>query len=908
MKDTITKIQPSDLISDSMVKINHNFEIISNRDDVTESKLNQWAERIENQLADIRNDNGIISNTLLNNVQKLENKINNITNLDGIAKEVQNIVNNASTDVEKLINDKAGEAISSRLGDYVKTSTLNTTLGGYVSSTAFDTYKSDSSKSSAQSSRVVANSKFLKLPNGDIDCLVRISGEITEFKSVEDYFKSLSASEKATILGDKTFSSDDKALEDPDVVAKLIEVCERTFKTIVSEMSVISQEVGDGFAESSIISTVNKNGKAIVSSIFVAANEGGSKIALNADHINIEGEHALTVKSTGNINIESGGNFIINSGGKFQIESDNFNIDKDGTVSVNGAIEATSLKITGSNGSMVDISDETKLANFVKGHQDDKWLKDALNNGTTTIDGGLVLSNAILTKDIANNITAGMIGSNNTESDIRFFAGTSSTDLSDIENAPFKVLEDGTLIATKATISGEITANEFSAEISQSINYNNESYVVTKSTTITGDTFEIGLSTVPDALNKFSGNKVYIKLVNELRDESGTISEDKTLHCVPVLCMKYCGTEYVLSPASWIRGEESNVYERNMTWVNAYEVHNWTVYSNEFDKYPQYCYSGSLLDSSNNVGTYYVFNQDNKSRFITGDSNKDKLYQFSIVDLNQKDKEYNSLLNMMVSYNLINNTSTKRGSITLRSKIKQESDLGRTTIDELNCKRFQGYLQSSINTAAVGSWSFTANSETINNFNFRSALKTIKGILLGKNGTTYNWYQNNTVVSVPNTYKLTPFMSDEGSNPDSGIYPAEDYNTKDDEIKIKIDYYPLFTITDMGKTINSSTNTILLKLKYTTTCTYNGTSFVVNNQNIIPQSGNFEFEFYSVFSVEQPIIFDLNNISSVLHNTVFTFITDHLKDITCENFNSNEFTFNGNVTCTNSYDNLTIHS
>ena len=405
MKDTITKIQPSDLISDSMVKINRNFEIISNRDDVTESKLNQWAERIENQLADIQNENGIISNTLLNNVQKLENKIDNVTNLDGIAKEVQNIVNNASTDVEKLINDKAGEAISSRLGDYVKTSTLNKTLGGYVSSTAFDIYRSDSSKSFAQSSRIVANSKFLKLPNGDVDCLVRISGEITEFKSVDDYFKSLSASEKADILGDKTFDSDDEALEDPDVIAKLIGVCEKTFKTVVSEMSTISQEVGPGNVENTIIATVEngKPGEDITASIFTKANkDGGSSITLNADHINIEGEHALTVKSGGNINVQSGG--------KFQVASNNFNIDEKGNVSVKGEIEAKSLKITGSDGSMVDISDEAKLANFVKGHQDDKWLKDALNNGTTTIDGGLVLSNAILTKDSDDNITAGMIG------------------------------------------------------------------------------------------------------------------------------------------------------------------------------------------------------------------------------------------------------------------------------------------------------------------------------------------------------------------------------------------------------------------------------------------------------------------------------------------------------------------
>ena len=440
MADTITKIQPSDLISDSMVKINRNFEIISNRDDVTESKLNEWAKNIENKLADIRNENGIISSTLLNNVQKLENKINNLTDLDGITKEVQNIINNATTDVENLINDKAGEAISSKLGDYVKTSTLNERLDGYVASTAFDTYRSDSSKSFAQSSRIVANSKFLKLPNGDVDCLVRISGEITEFKSVEDYFKSLSESEKTEILGDKTFGSDDEALEDPDVIAKLIEVCEKTFKTVVSEMSTISQEVGDGFAESSIISTVNKNGKAIVSSIFVAANDKGSGITLNADNILINGEH--------NLNVQSGGNINVQSGGKFQVASNNFNIDEKGNVSVKGEIEAKSLKITGSDGSMVDISDEAKLANFVKGHQDDKWLKDALNNGTTTIDGGLVLSNAILTKDSDDNITAGMIGSNSTENDIRFFAGTNA-EIQDMSKAPFRVYEDGKFEATK---------------------------------------------------------------------------------------------------------------------------------------------------------------------------------------------------------------------------------------------------------------------------------------------------------------------------------------------------------------------------------------------------------------------------------------------------------------------------
>ena len=169
MADTITKIQPSDLISDSMVKINRNFEIISNRDDVTESKLNQWAENIENKLADIRNENGIISNTILNNVQNLENKINNLTGLDGITKEVQNAINNATIDAESLINDKVGEAISSKLGDYVKTSTLNERLDGYIKSTT--NFNIDSSGNVTVKGAIEATSLKIKKSEGSGDWL-----------------------------------------------------------------------------------------------------------------------------------------------------------------------------------------------------------------------------------------------------------------------------------------------------------------------------------------------------------------------------------------------------------------------------------------------------------------------------------------------------------------------------------------------------------------------------------------------------------------------------------------------------------------------------------------------------------------------------------------------------------------
>lgn len=908
MKDTITKIQPSDLISDSMVKINRNFEIISNRDDVTESKLNQWAERIENQLADIRNDNGIISDTLLNNVQKLENKINNITNLDGIAKEVQNIVNNASTDVEKLINDKAGEAISSRLGDYVKTSTLNTTLGGYVSSTAFDTYKSDSSKSSAQSSRIVANSKFLKLPNGDIDCLVRISGEITEFKSVEDYFKSLSASEKATILGDKTFSSDDKALEDPDVVAKLIEVCERTFKTVISEMSVISQSVGPGNVENTIIATVRdgETGKDITASIFTKANkDGGSVIALNADNINIDSKHALTVKSDGNINIESGGNinienggdFIISSGGKFQIESGNFNIGSDGTVIVKGAIEATSLKITGSNGSMVDISDETKLANFVKGHQDDKWLKDALNNGTTTIDGGLVLSNAILTKDIANNITAGMIGSNNTESDIRFFAGTSSTDLSDIENAPFKVLEDGTLIATKANISGEITANEFSAKTSQSINYDNESHYVTKSTTITGDTFEIGLSKVPDALNKFSGNKVYIKLVNELQDESGTISEDKTLHCVPVLCMKYCGKEYMLSPASWI----SSPLPAEMWWE---EIGNVKEYSRINPNGANYFFETTY-------GNCYMY--DNVSGILESENVNLCQLNYSVSDEAYKNEVEEKLLGTIPP--LIDSNS-KKGKYKLNVTANVH-----VIVNDSNCKVFVDKLSDEKHYGISSELKTKSNSDTdLNRYGLQKARDFIKKILketgnpLSSNyGFVYGWYNGPigsgssssvTFDANDDIYRLIPFLTVTENNNYGGL------ETGDSTIKVDIQYTPIKGLIK-GGLVNTVRN-IDFTIIYTINCKYESTGsnnqITINGNKYNVSEGKFILKCNCILNMKAPYE-DTYDKPTDTDNVWKTYLPDCFDKI---NFNDisvntqNVFNFTGEVQISGAADNY-IH-
>ena len=373
MADTITRIQPSDLISDSMTKINRNFEIISNRDDVTESKLNQWTENIENKLADIRNENGIISSTILNNVQKLENKIDNLTNLDDITKEVENAINNATIDVEGLINDKADELIFSKLDDYVKTSTLNKRLEGYVKSTA--NFNIDSSGNVA----VKATSLQIKKSEGSGDW-VDISDEAKLEKFVKDHQNNVSggAGSTGSINADKILINKDHTLTVPSggkinvQSGGTINVESDGILRITSNLYISASDggwfdIGNEAALEKFVkdhqdtvsggagSTGGTGSSITASSIFQQANEDSS-ITLNADKILINNGHNLTVQTGGNINVQSGG----------KITSTNFNIDSSGAVS----IAAGGLKIKGRNNDWFDIGNEAALEKFVKDHQD----------------------------------------------------------------------------------------------------------------------------------------------------------------------------------------------------------------------------------------------------------------------------------------------------------------------------------------------------------------------------------------------------------------------------------------------------------------------------------------------------------------------------------------------------------
>ena len=80
----------------------------------------------------------------------------------------------------------------------------------------------------------------------------------------------------------------------------------------------------------------------------------------------------------------------------------------------------------------------------------------AYDNTKTVIDGGLVTSGTIQVAGNNTSILAGITGQGTTSSSVRFWAGASFENRA---TAPFRVLQDGSLRATKAYIEGEIHAS-----------------------------------------------------------------------------------------------------------------------------------------------------------------------------------------------------------------------------------------------------------------------------------------------------------------------------------------------------------------------------------------------------------------------------------------------------------------
>ena len=182
---------------------------------------------------------------------------------------------------------------------------------------------------------------------------------------------------------------------------------------------------------------------------------------------------------------------------------------------------------------------------------------------------GLKLTGNLYAKNTDKNITAGVIGdSSSTDDGIKFFAGInlpSTYSDSEIKNAvkkaKFYVTESGHLHAEDADISGNITANNFSA----SMTYNS----VKKTSIMNAERFEVTSEFSQDGSTQIA--KIYISVEPEIAAGSGDLSANgKTLTNVPTLCMQYGGRKYYLTPDMWKSFDPKTYYDVKMEVSDSY--------------------------------------------------------------------------------------------------------------------------------------------------------------------------------------------------------------------------------------------------------------------------------------------------------------------------------------------------
>ena len=886
----IRKISSSDIISESVDKLNHNFDVLYNADSVTQHIVDDFQTGIRNEISGLKD---YINSRDKNIIDRIDDKISSIdgdfVTSENVQDIISNYVRNADDEMAQFIKDKAGEQISEQLGEYAKTSYVD---DNYTASAAFEQFQTSAVDKIASVDIMAANSEFVK--SGKylvyIDSTQGDQG-VSQYMTILDYYNDLNETKKEQIGSD---------FSDQEVMNRLITLCESVFKTTSTELAIIREEVGEGTSSVSIIAAVkgalNEDGQDaedIAASIFAQANEEGSSIRLRANQIDL---------SSDSLNVTTG-QFTVNENNN----NANFQLKANGDVKVKGNITATSGSIGGI----------TITSNTIKSSNNNFSVTNAgvLTAKTGSIGGITIASNGILTKDSSDNITAGMLGSNNTESDIRFFAGTESID--DIEDAPFRVYENGGFVAGQmsvdpsdgsvhfqsdktyidesgvlhaqgAQIDMTVSAKEFEATDNVEISFEDENGsenityegTITKRTTITGSTFNImaegEIVDTSDETNKINitGNSIYITIADKIENPEGSvISPESDYLCgVPVLCMNYNGKKYILSPLSWI-SENQQGDTSNMRWMYVNDRVN-----NDILKYN---INTSAFNSQQNREYYikdgdnYIFRDDKESTFISNLNDKDRLCKLMIYDPGTDTTATETLLNR---YGL------HTGTLSLKSRIDSifigYNENTKTSINDDTCHTFEGYKLTGDFGKYYNKETYGTNGSAIPS---NSAIEKI-----------YNWLKDKFIRDNNSTWTTTNNLGRDvtctitnGLDSDDQNLPYEsgtNYEHEHEGWEFNIEYYPLISF-DEGSYNTDYADTVFVRCEANVYSNYDGSpSYYDRFSYVISEESTGEIRF-DPSSIELKLKFDIilqnANIEidpdSVSENSVYSYIENYIK-------------------------------
>ena len=804
--NTILTIYDSDIISESMHKINYNFDLLYNKDEVSDWKLSKLEQKINNELDNIKRTSDERASGLSRNLDDLEELLKGLSTHEEIQAMVNAAITNAESTLRGFISTMAGEQISEMVAGFAKTAdlrnlqnqidTLNGKIEGldgggnqgddkYVSSEAFTQYKSDAERKMASANMMAANSTFKKDANGYYILFNDDPAQpeqSSQFKSLVDYYTYLKNTEN--------FDPDGKGLSDPDICKEFLRRCESYFQSVFTELAQFQASVSEGEAVAEVLASVRDDeNNTLVAAIFARARQEGTEVILNADNINLDGKK-IKLYGTEDVIIGSTNRLALVTGG-FTINSENLVVDLDGNVQMTGDLFAKSF---------------------------------TTNSGNVTIgdDGILHAQGAEITGDIVANTFS------------------TSTGKTTIDN-------NGVLRAFDAKIEGDITAKQFIATDSVNINASTGGYTgtITKTTTMDGKSFSIiADGTLRNSQNNtinVSGNSLYIELKDEL-ENTGNNGLPQVMYGVPTLCMNYVdenGNEhkYVLDPSSW-RSMSTTGDTSDMRWFKQYNllVYNFSNSAINNTSNTRYFYTTSI--SNGFVGNVYIFSTSNNNKFITN-YGLDQVYRLTVNNLGGDGVASDKITLLKNKGLVINSGSITKDNIndyTVFACKNRIDSLGgstycgpsasKTVIDDDICNTFSTYLQNSIYGGVVYSRdksysTLTSETEQYGINHLYEFMKRGCGGKKGQNAT--NAFANNDIWNISGVANNTecmgvisgtegfvnnlPFCTG-GTYTQTSSPSATGNKITATEIIYKISVYPMININDNGKQVLNTTNLI----------------------------------------------------------------------------------------------------
>lgn len=309
-----------------------------------------------------------------------------------------------------------------------------------------------------------------------------------------------------------------------------------------------------------------------------------------------------------------------------------------------------------------------------------------------------------------------------------------------------------------------------------------------------------------------SGNALYISIEKEIANQEGSNIDGEKLYGVPVLCMRYNGVDYVLSPASWI-SKSVSADTSNIRWIPRYTLVNYSLYNLDHSYYQPI---NTVISGSGNSGTYYIFK--NSADCIRNNSSKTSVTQVQVLDLGNVDLATNrswftDLATDTTSVEKINETAAC--AINVPSIYVNEGIGTRTEISADTCATYGGFLSTVFSGGVeyqlrniLTSFDSGTPYGISNIYNF---IENTCGVSDNSEGQSY-WKLKN--IESESNYNIVKI---DNKSILKGLMPFGGNNASNKAFDITLDYYPEIEVTNKGKNLRDGVNLIWVKCNVSVT-------------------------------------------------------------------------------------------